>query len=256
MTLTLDDGLCLAAPGGAFDPRTGTLVVADVHAGYVRALQSSGHVLPGVDDRELLARLAALRAMFTPKRVIVAGDVVHGPAALRASAGAPSALAVLLRAFEGCDALVVGGNHDRGLRAALRGSLVTFAERASFGLHVVVHGDDVDLLRGERALALRRGGRVVVGHHHPALTLHGADGARAKVMAFAWGPGFLCLPALTPFARGADLLRDADGEGLSAAVPAAELETAVIVGAQVVRTGRLDRLRALHPRARRRTIAS
>jgi metallophosphoesterase superfamily enzyme len=253
--LTLDDGLRCVAPGGLFDPATRTLVIADVHAGYVRALQGRGYLLPGVDDGELFARIADLRARLDPTTVVIAGDVVHGPAALRAAReGGASALDGLLAALDGCDAVVVPGNHDRGLEAALDGRAVTVCARWEFGPHVAVHGDDLDALRGERALALRRGGRVVLGHHHPALVLRDASGARTKVMAFAWAPGIVCLPALTPFARGGDLVLDDDAKGLTAAVPAGELETAVIVGARVLPTGRLDRVRAVQGRrpARRR----
>lgn len=254
--LTLDDGLRCVAPGGLFDPDTRTLVIADVHAGYVRSLQASGYLLPGVDDRELFARIADLRARLEPATVVVAGDVVHGPASLRSEPGRPSALDQLLATLDGCDAVIVPGNHDRGLDAALADRDVTVCARWSFGRHVAVHGDDVDALRAERALALRRGGRVVIGHYHPALELRDATGARTRVMAFAWAPGIVCLPALTTFARGCDLVLDDDTAGLTAAVEASELETAVMVGGRVLPTGRLDRVRAVQrrgPARRQRT---
>lgn len=248
--LTLDDGLRCVAPGGLFDPATRTLVIADVHAGYVRALQGRGYLLPSVDDRDLLARIAALRAALDPDRVVIAGDVVHGPAALRA----PDVLDGLLAALAGCAAVILPGNHDRGLAAALAGRGVTVEARWTFGPHAVVHGDDLPALRDERARAVERGGRVILGHYHPALVLRDATGSRSKVMAFAWAPGLVCLPALTPFARGSDLVLDDAATGLTAAVEASELETAVIIGARVVATGRLDRLRAVQGRvpARRR----
>jgi metallophosphoesterase superfamily enzyme len=98
---------------------------------------------------------------------------------------------------------------------------------------------------------------VVIGHHHPALVLRDAAGARTKVMAFAWAPGIVCLPPLTPFARGGDLVLD-DAAGLTAVVDPRELETAVVdpreletavvVGERVLPTGRLDRVRAVQRR--------
>ena len=246
--LTLDDDLRCVAPGGLFDPATRTLVIADVHAGYVRSLQSRGYLLPGVDDRELFARIARLRERLDPATVVIAGDVVHGPASLRAAPDGASALDGLLSALDGCAAVIVPGNHDRGLDAALHGRGVTVCERWAFGPHVALHGDDPEALRAERASARRRGGRVVIGHHHPALVLRDAVGARTKAMAFAWAPGLVCLPALTPFARGSDLVLDDEAAGLTAAVDAAELETAVIVGERVLPTGRLDRVRAVQRR--------
>lgn len=256
LVLTLDDGLCCVAPGGLFDPATRTLVVADVHAGYVRALQGRGYLLPGVDDGELLARIAGLRARLDPATVVIAGDVVHGPASLRPSADGECALDRLLAALDGCAAVLIPGNHDRGLDAALAGRDVTVCARWTFGRHAAVHGDELDALRSERALARGRGGRVVIGHHHPALVLRDASGARTKVMAFAWAPGVVCLPALTPFARGGDLVLDDDATGLTAAVDPGELETAVIVGERVVPTGRLDRVRAVQRRGPARRLRS
>lgn len=245
MTLTLDDGLRCVAPGGLYDPATRTLVVADVHAGYVRTLQGRGYLLPGVDDRELLARLARLRARLSPETVVIAGDVVHGTQSLRVGPDGRSALDRLLDALDGCAVVVIPGNHDRGLEAALDGRDVTVCARWGFGPHVALHGDDPDAVRHERAAAQQRGGRAVLGHHHPALVLRDALGARTKVMAFAWAPGVVCLPALTPFARGSDLVLD---DELTTVVDAGELETAVIVGERVLPTGRLDRVRAVQGR--------
>lgn len=244
--LTLDDGLRCVAPGGLFDPATRTLVVADVHAGYVRTLQASGYLLPGVDDRELLARLASLRARLSPATVVVAGDVVHGVSSLRPGPDGLSALDRLLDALSGCDAVIIPGNHDRGLDAALDGRGVIVCSRWRFGPHVAIHGDVADELRRERSEASLRGGRVVLGHHHPALVLRDALGTRTKVMAFAWAPGLVCVPALTPFARGSDLVLD---DELTAVVDPSELETAVLVGDRVLPTGRLDRVRAAQGRS-------
>lgn len=244
--LTLDDGLQCVAPGGLFDPATRTLVVADVHAGYVRTLQARGYLLPGVDDRELLARLAALRARLSPATVVIAGDVVHGTSSFRPGPDGRSALDRLLDALSGCTAVVIPGNHDRGLDTALEGRDVTVCSRWCFGPHTAIHGDVADELRRERADASSRGGRVVLGHHHPALVLRDALGTRTKVMAFAWAPGLLCVPALTPFARGTDLVLD---DELTAVVDPGELETAVIVGERVLPTGRLDRVRTAQGRS-------
>ncbi len=246
MTLTLDDGLRCVAPGGLFDPATRTLVVADVHAGYVRTLQARGYLLPGVDDRELLARIDSLRARLDPATVVIAGDVVHGTSSLRRGPDGHSALDRLLSALAGCAAVIIPGNHDRGLDAALDGRDVTVCARWCFGPHVAIHGDVADDLRRERAVASAAGGRVVLGHYHPALVLRDALATRTKVMAFAWAPGVVCLPALTPFARGSDLVID---EELTAVVDASELETAVIVGERVLPTGRLDRVRAAQGRS-------
>jgi hypothetical protein len=60
----------------------------------------------------------------------------------------------------------------------------------------------------------------------------------------------LCLPALTPLARGADLMRLDHAEEITALATASELDVAVIVGAAVIRVGMLSKVRAARRSAR------
>jgi metallophosphoesterase superfamily enzyme len=71
------------------------------------------------------------------------------------------------------------------------------------------------------------------------------------VPAFAHAPGLLCLPALAPLARGADLLREDYAEALCALASARELSVAVVVGAEVIPVGTLARVRLARTAARR-----
>ncbi len=251
-TLTLDDGVVLCAPGGVYLPTERALVVADLHAGYVATLQKRGFTLPSQDDADLHARLRALLDRTDPATVVIAGDLVHGAPALAARGGTPSPLAALLEVLSGRAVVVVPGNHDRAAVGWLMDRGVRTEVVHTVGPHTVVHGDgDPARLRGERALALARGGRVILGHHHPALTLDDGAGARARVPAFAHAPGLLCLPALTPRARGADLLRTDHAAELTEVVDPAELSLAVVVGQRVIPVGTLAQVRAV--RSVRRT---
>lgn len=241
----LPDGLTLLAPGGAYVASERALVVADLHAGYVQTLQKRGYTLPAQGDDDLHARLRAMFARADVARVVVAGDLVHGRPAFVARAGARSPLDALLAALDGRALTVVPGNHDRGSDDLLAQRGVSVTEACQVGPHLVMHGDEgVDRLRGERALAIARGGRVIVGHHHPALSLDDGAGARARVAAFAHAPGLLCLPALAPLARGADLMREDYAEALTQVAGARELSIAVIVGGDVIVVGTLARVRA------------
>lgn len=249
--IALADDLALLAPGGAYVPSARALIVADLHAGYVQTLQKRGYTLPAQGDDGLLARLGAMFARVDVARVVVAGDLVHGRPAFLSRAGERSPLDALLAALEGRALTVVPGNHDRGSDDLLARRGVAVSEACEVGVHVVMHGDEgVDRLRGERALAIARGGRLVLGHYHPALALDDGAGARARVPAFAHAPGLLCLPALTPLARGADLMRLDHAEELTALATANELDVAVIVGAQVIRVGVLSKVRAARRNAR------
>ena len=249
---TLDGGVSLLAPGGAYLAAAKALVVADLHAGYVQTLQRRGYTLPTQGDEGLHGRLRAMFARADVARVVVAGDLVHGLPALAARGGHRSPLDALLDALDGRALTVVPGNHDRGAHDLLVKRGVEVTPFAEVGPHVVLHGDeDIDRLRGERALALARGGTLILGHHHPALTLDDGAGARQRVPAFAHAPGLLCLPALAPLARGADLLREDYAEELCALASARELSVAVVVGAEVIPVGTLARVRLARTAARR-----
>jgi len=240
-----DDGVELLAPGGAYVAAARALVVADLHAGYVQTLQRRGYTLPSQGDDALHARLRAMFARADVARVVVAGDLVHGLPALAGRGGARSPLDALLDALDGRALTVVPGNHDRGAHELLAKRGVEVTDCAAVGPHVVLHGDeDVDRLRGERALAIGRGGALFVGHHHPALTLDDGAGARGRVAAFAHAPGLVCLPALAPLARGACLLREDYAAGITALAAERELAVAVLVGAEVIAVGTLAGVRA------------
>lgn len=238
--IALEGGVSLHSPGALFAEREGALIVADLHAGYVDTLRHRGHALPPVADDALLHALDALLATLAPRRVVVAGDLVHGSAAAHRRRGDESALDALLARFEGRALEVVLGNHDRALASTLADRGIAVCEEAAVGAHRVRHGDEApETLRALRDEASARGGYLVVGHHHPALSLTGGPGVYARLPAFAWADGFIALPALSPFARGSDLLRADYAAALEAVVPAVEMETAVVIGGAVRRTGRL-----------------
>ncbi len=239
------DDVTLLAPGGAYVPSARALVVADLHAGYVQTLQKRGYTLPSQGDDALLARVGALLAAVEVDTVIVAGDLVHGRPAFAARDGVRSPLDRLLHAMGTRALVVVPGNHDRGSDDLLAKRGVTVAERWRVGAHTVLHGDEpLEVLRDERDRALARGGRLVLGHLHPALSLDDRAGARARVPAFAEAPGLLCLPALAPLARGGDLRRDDHSEELLRLADAREVTVTVIVGAKAIEVGRLSKVRA------------
>lgn len=247
--------VALLAPGGVYLREARALVVADLHAGYVDTLRHRGVALPPVGDEALLARVDALLRACDPQRVVIAGDLVHGAAAAHQRAAEESPLDALLRRLSGRALEVVPGNHDRTVAAHLAARGVRVTEEGVVGPHRVRHGDEAPAALGQmRAEALARQGLLLIGHHHPALGLRGAPGVRARVPAFAWCPGLLALPALSPMARGADLTRDDHAEGLLAVADEAQWELAVVVGDTVARAGalRVARGEVSSRRARRR----
>lgn len=235
----------LLAPGGVFLRERATLVIADLHAGYVDTLRHRGVALPPVGDDVLLSRVDALLTACDPARVIVAGDLVHGAAAAHQRRGEDSALEALLARFRGRALTVVPGNHDRGLREALERRGVAVDAHAVAGPHRVRHGDeDPETLRRLRAEVIAAQGLLLIGHHHPALSLRGGPGVAARVPAFAWCEGLLAIPALSPFARGADLRHGEHGSALLALGDDDVWEIAVVVGGSVARAGALGQREA------------
>lgn len=248
--IDLDAALSLVAPGAAWLRSHGTLIVADLHAGYIQTLQKRGFALPDDADTGLLARLRGLCARTQPRRIVVAGDLVHGAPAADPRRGPESPLDALLAALRGVELVVVMGNHDRALGTALTDRGVTVCEHHTEGPYTVFHGDDDPAALAPRVAAARAtSGRVVLGHFHPALSLNDRRGAHARLAAFAWGPGLLCLPAFSPWARGADLRIPAYAAPIEALVDPKALQLAVCVGPEVIATGSLAAVRRVARRA-------
>jgi uncharacterized protein len=243
--IALEDAT-LVAPGGVYVSSKRTLVVADTHTGYVQTLQRRGYTLPTQDDGVLHARIQSMLVCCDVEQVVVAGDLLHGRAAMASRLGQCSPFEAFVRVLDGRKLVVVAGNHDRASSELLTKRGVEVCELYAIAAHVVMHGDeDSERLRRERALAITRGGRLMLGHHHPALTLDDGAGARRRVAAFVYAPGLLCLPALAPLARGCDLYREDYGQELAAIAKPTETQVAVVVGNRVIEVGILSKVRAI-----------
>ena len=240
--IALDDDVALLAPGAVWLRAHQTVVVADLHAGYVATLQHRGFALPSVEDSDLHARLRAVLRKTSARALVVAGDFVHGRGAVLRRDHGPSALDAVLDALNGVELVVVEGNHDRGVGERLYAAGVRCTEDYAVGPHRVAHGDvDTEALRRE---AVAGGGRLILGHHHPALTLRDGAGTHKKVPAFAHCEGLVCLPAMSPFARGADLRNREHSAAIEHAAGGAVLSVSVVIGERVIAVGPLDRVRA------------
>jgi putative SbcD/Mre11-related phosphoesterase len=236
-SLTLRDGLVLLAPGGVFVPAARALVVADTHAGLPSELRSRGHAVPHGDDEALYARVRGMLDATGADTLVVAGDLAHGPGAARSRPGSPSALRAFVQRFERSTLRVALGNHDRGLAPALDALGVEHGDTLLVGPHAVTHGDVPDAVAALRAQALARGGRVLLGHLHPAVTLDDGAGARAVCPAFVSARGLLCLPALSPWSRGVDVRRPEARARITALAPTEPMGAAVVIGDAVLPVG-------------------
>ncbi len=116
-----------------------------------------------------------------------------GPgAAVREAAGLIKRLEAL------CEPIVLAGNHDRHVDAAV--PLLPFWQTKGFIFHHGHCASDV----GDAV--------QVIGHHHPAGTVRDGAGLRLKVPAFVQQERCWILPAFSPWAAGAPWEADAQSQ--------------------------------------------
>ncbi len=167
------------------------LLVADVHLGKAQRYQALGQALPAAvvagTTEATLQRLRQALDDSGARRLVVLGDLVHGPRV----AEAVQALALMLGAWHeqtGGTALVIGGNHDR--HAAPDWAPV--AQRLGAAWQVLPE----DAVVMERGLALSHQARPVAGavaalggHLHPCWQAQGLARDRLRLPCFwaqAW----------------------------------------------------------------------
>jgi putative SbcD/Mre11-related phosphoesterase len=202
--MELEPGLWLDARRGVWIEESRTLVVADLHLGYVWAHRFEGQLLPLSAREDSTERLLELIASYRPADVVLLGDVVHRvvPAPELRSEVRRLATEVAGRAR----LRIVMGNHDAHLSTLLTdiGVKVETALQLNAGSHLLLHGDGPD--DGERVAAAFRetapSGRVIIGHEHPALTLSDGVSSSVKCPCFLASREVLVLPAFSRWAAG------------------------------------------------------
>jgi metallophosphoesterase superfamily enzyme len=81
---------------------------------------------------------------------------------------------------------------------------------ATVGPHLLLHGDERDEAVAESRLRERAagGGRVILGHEHPAIGISDGVASHVKCPCFVVGTNFLVLPAFSRWAAGGDIRGD------------------------------------------------
>ncbi|GAC1305010.1 MAG: hypothetical protein NVSMB19_16210 [Vulcanimicrobiaceae bacterium] len=180
-------GVLALAPGLAWMPATQTLVAADAHLAYEDVI---GGALPLWSTTEIAAMLALVVANVGAREIVFLGDIVHGSMMSEGAMRVVRDALDLLRAS--ARVTLVAGNHEGRSRAfAVLGATVEACERDGW---LLVHGDRPAQL----------GTRTIIGHLHPSLHMGGG----ANVPAFVASEKLVCVPALTPYSSGLDVLGD------------------------------------------------
>jgi len=186
-----------------------TLAVADLHLGYAWAHRAEGQLLPVETREDSTERLLKLLDRYPAEELVLLGDVVHRAVDVPALHSELRWLALTIG--ERARLRLIGGNHDRELAATLAtaGIALEIAESAMVGPHLLLHGDQAD--ESVAAAHLRAqaapGGRVILGHEHPAITLSDGVASHVKCPCFLAGPGILVLPAFSRWAAGSEIGR-------------------------------------------------
>lgn len=159
------------------------LAVADLHFGYELSQRAAGRLMPMWGMTSVEERLRELIADFSPRQLIVVGDLVHDRAAATAAAELIQRLSTL------CETIVLSGNHDRKLGAAI--ALRDSWQTDGFHFH---HGH----CSAETTAPVQ-----IIGHYHPAGSITDGAGLRLKLPAFVQRESCWILPAFSPWAAGA-----------------------------------------------------
>ena len=197
-------GLWLDARRAVWMEQDRALLVADLHLGYAWAHRQQGNLLPIGGAEDTLDRLQILANEYAPREIIVLGDVVH------ALITEESVLADLRRLKElGVAVSLIAGNHDRQLAQMLRraGVEAVLRREIELGGNLLLHGDFGDETMAETCcLSLAtNGGRVILGHEHPAITLSDGFATRLHCPCFLLGDDVLALPAFSRWSAGTNV---------------------------------------------------
>lgn len=202
MALTLAGEAARLLPSGALVlVAHSTLVVADLHLEKGSAFAARGQLLPPLDTRETLRRLAADVAAQAPRRILFLGDAFHDRQASRRMSGEDRAA---LEALGGGSELVwITGNHDPEPDGDLPGEA---ADEVRLGGLVLRHEPEPGTAPGE-----------IAGHLHPCARIATPRGAVRRRCLVTDGERAV-LPAYGAFTGGLNVL-DAAFAGLFRGTP-------------------------------------
>lgn len=181
------------------------LLVADVHLGKAHGFRRLGVPVPAGSSAASLARLSALADALRPDRLVVLGDLLHGPASQ--DRNLVDRLARWRHGLSAMEVLLVRGNHDdaAGDPPAACGIEVVAGPLRAGGL-LLCH----DPAEAEPAAAGADADvHALAGHLHPQLRLRGAVDS-LRLPCFWVREHVTVLPAFGDFTGGITL-RPEDG---------------------------------------------
>jgi uncharacterized protein len=184
------------------------LLVADVHLGKAASFRRLGIPVPEASTGDTLDRLSTAVARTGACRLVVLGDLLHGPGCL--TPPVDEAWRRFAADHPALDVMLVRGNHDHRAGdppAHWRVSVV--APGAVLGGLLLCHEPPIGVGANRSWLA---------GHVHPAMVLRGRVGDRVRLPCFHLRPDGLVLPAFGAF-TGSHCVESRPGDRLIAVTP-------------------------------------
>ena len=187
------------AAGALYEPRSGALIVADLHLEKGSSFARRGQMLPPYDTATTLGRLARLIDAYAPRAVIARGDSFHDRGGPERMSGADRETVAALQKTR--DWIWISGNHDPEPPSGLGGEA---AGEMTLGGLTLRHEPTAGAAAGELA-----------GHLHPVAKV-AVRGRGLRRRCFATDGARVVLPAFGAYAGGLNV-RDRAFDGLFAA---------------------------------------
>lgn len=186
-----------------FWPRERTLLLADLHLGKGQVFREAGIALPRGGTADDLARLDRVIDTFDPTRVLILGDMLHGP--LHTDAAWVRHWCAWRTRHAARTVVLIAGNHDRAVDAH------------RLGLDAVHYHFDAGPFRFAHDARPQSDRYVVGGHVHPVIRLH-RTGLKAQFPVLWARRDHAVLPAYSRFTGGYRIVPAAE-DGLWLCVP-------------------------------------
>ena len=182
-----------------FHERENWLAVADLHFGYELSQRVAGRLVPLWGMESIETRLCQLLRDYDPTTLILLGDLVHDKTA------ADEFFSLVTQLRGQCEVVLLAGNHDAQIKrqtSKLKHFNIDLRDSFTSDRFEFHHGDC------ER----EQNGRIqIIGHFHPAATLHDGAGLRLKFPALVQESGCWILPAFSPWAPGTEWIEREQG---------------------------------------------
>lgn len=190
--------------GAAYFPATGACAVADIHVGIEAAIQAEGFGMPLDEDRMLLDRFKAIVQRFSPKIMVLDGDVLHEFHRVRRNAQKSFDRIMLALLSSVDEVVIILGSHDKMMGVALTDIEGVRGEQFYFSGGVLFcHGDVIPERAKDDDVEM-----IVIGHDHPTLDVEMKKEPCFLYGKKAWrGKDIIVLPAFNPLCAGTSINR-------------------------------------------------